>query len=104
MNLTSCTNAFVHEVKFIIENAETGIDQSCQAIITLSEECKKESSTCQYVLEAVVTNEKTIRKYVQILNVFQRVCTIDDVPASEIILARCKRGEHWKTFNPKYEK
>ena len=29
---------------------------------------------------------------------------MDDIPASEIILARCKRGEHWKTFNPKYEK
>ena len=37
------------------------------------------------------------------MNVFQRVCTINDVPASEIILARCNRGEHWKTFNPQYE-
>ena len=34
----------------------------------------------------------------------QRVCTLDDVPASEIILARCKRGEHWKNFNPQFEK
>ena len=54
--------------------------------------------------EGIITNEKTIRKYVQILNVFQRVCTLDDVPASEIILGRCNRGEHWKTFNPQYEK
>merc|ERR1712015_125523 len=42
---------FVHEVKFVIEDAEAGIDQSCQAIVTLSNECKKESSTCQYVTE-----------------------------------------------------
>merc|ERR1712015_106034 len=38
------------------------------------------------------------------MNVFQQVCTLDDVPASEIILARCKRGEHWKNFNPQFEK
>jgi len=50
-----------------------------------------------------VTNEKAIRKYVQILNVFQRVCTLEDVPASEIIISRCRRGEHWKKFNPLYE-
>ena len=29
---------------------------------------------------------------------------MDDLPAAEIILARCKRREHWKTFNPRYEK
>merc|ERR1712074_1214 len=38
------------------------------------------------------------------MNILQRVCTLDDVPASEIILACCNRGEHWKTFNPVYEK
>merc|ERR1712030_101260 len=27
-----------------------------------------------------------------------------DVPSSEIILARCNRGEHWKHFNPKFER
>ena len=49
-------------------------------------------------------NEKTIRVYVQILNILQRVCTQDDVIASEIIISRCNRGEHWKHFNPVYEK
>ena len=95
---------FVHEIKYVIEDAENGIDQSCSAIIALSEECKRVETTCQYVAEGIVTNEKIIRKYVQIMNVFQRVCTLSDVPASEIILARCKRGEHWKNFNPKFEK
>merc|ERR1712074_61384 len=95
---------FVHEIKYIIEDAEDGIDQSCNAIIALSEECQRVESTCQYVAEGIVTNEKTIRKYVQIMNVFQRVCTIEDVPSSEIILARCNRGEHWKNFNPRFEK
>ena len=32
---------FVHEVKFIIDDVENGVDQSCQAIITLSDECHK---------------------------------------------------------------
>ena len=50
-----------------------------------------------------MTNEKAIRKYVQILNDFQRVCTLEDVPASEIIISRCKHGEHWKKFNPQFE-
>ena len=53
--------------------------------------------------EGIITNERAIRKYVQILNVFQRICTLEDVPASEIIISRCKRGEHWLTFNPQYE-
>ena len=79
------------------------MDQSCQAIIDLTDECHKEDSSCQYVDEGIVTNEKAIRKYVQILNVFQRVCTLEDVPASEIIISRCRRGEHWKKFNPLYE-
>ena len=94
---------FVHEVKFIINDVENGIEQSCQAIIELSNECQNEESTCQYVEEGIVTNEKAVRKYVQILNVFQRVCTLEDVPASEIIISRCKRGEHWKKFNPLFE-
>ena len=38
---------FVHEVKFIIEDVESGIDQSCQAIIALTEECKTVEATCQ---------------------------------------------------------
>ena len=80
---------FVHEIKYVIEDAENGINQSCNAIIALLEECQRVESTCQYVAEGIITNEKTIRKYVQILNVFQRVCTIEDVPSSEIILARC---------------
>ena len=72
---------FVHEIKFVIEDVEAGIDQSCQAIIALAEECRKVEVTCQYVTERIATNEKTIRKYIQIMNVFQRVCTLDDVPA-----------------------
>merc|ERR1712030_223645 len=95
---------FVHEVKYVIENAEAGIDESCEAIITLRKECTNTESTCQYVSEGIVMNEKTIRVYVQIMNILQRVCSLEDVPASEIILARCNRGEHWKTFNPVYEK
>ena len=79
---------FVHEIKYVIEDAENGIDQSCNAIIALSEECKRVETTCQYVAEGIVTNEKIIRKYVQIMNVFRRVCTLSDVLASEIILAR----------------
>ena len=35
---------FVHEVKFIIENAETGIDQSCQAINELSQRNAKKKA------------------------------------------------------------
>jgi hypothetical protein len=31
---------FVHEVKYVIEDAEAGIDESCEAIITLQNECK----------------------------------------------------------------
>jgi len=93
-----------YELKHVIEDAENGLNQSCTAIITLSDECQRLESTCQYVSEGIITNEKTIRKYVQILNVFQRVCTIEDIPSSEIILARCNRGEHWKHFNPKYER
>jgi len=81
-------------VKFIVDDVENGVDQSCNAIIELSDECYKDDSTCQYVEEGIVTNEKAIRKYVQILNVFQRVCTLEDVPASEIIISRCKRREH----------
>ena len=42
-------------------------------------------------------------KYIQILNPFEQVCTLEEFPASEIIIARCKRGEHWATFNPKFE-
>ena len=30
---------FVHKVKFIIDDVENGVDQSCQAISTLSDEC-----------------------------------------------------------------
>ena len=30
---------FVHEIKYVIEDAEAGIDQSCQAIIDLTTEC-----------------------------------------------------------------
>ena len=33
----------------------------------------------------------------------QRVCTIEDLPASEIIISHCKRGEDWNTFIPVYE-
>lgn len=73
---------FVHELKHVIEDAENGLNQSCTAIITLSEECQRLESTCQYVSEGIITNEKTIRKYVQILNVFQRVCTIEDICVS----------------------
>ena len=94
---------FVHEVKYIIEDVEYGVDQSCQAIIGLSDECHEEESSCQYVNEGIATNERVIRKYVQILNVFQRVCTLEDVSASKIIISRCKHGEHWKLFNPIYE-
>lgn len=94
---------FIHEVKHIIEDVEYGVDKSCKAIIDLTDECHKEDSSCQHVDEGIVTNEKAIRKYVQILNVFQRVCTLEDVPASEIIITRCRRGEHWKKFNPLYE-
>ena len=85
---------FVHEVKYIIEDVENGVEQSCQSINTLADECLKDISTCQYVEEGIITNEKAIRKYVQILNIFQRVCTLDVVPASEIIISRCRRGEH----------
>ena len=53
--------------------------------------------------EGIITNERSIRKYIQILNVLQRVCTIEDVPTSEIIISRCKRGENWDIFNPRYE-
>ena len=53
--------------------------------------------------EGIITNERTIRKYIQVLNVLQRICTIEDVPAAEIIISRCKRGEDWNTFNPVYE-
>ena len=79
------------------------MDQSCQAIIELSNECTEEENSCQYVDEGIITNERAIRKYVQILNMFQRICTLEDVPASEIIISICKRGEHWLTFNPHYE-
>ena len=94
---------FVHKVKFIIDDVENGVEQLCQSIITLSGECHKEDSTYQYAEEGIVTNKKAIRKYVQILNIFQRVCTLEDVPASEIIISRCRRGEHWKNFNPQFE-
>ena len=94
---------FVHEVKYIIEDIEYGVDQSCQAIIEFSNECSEEVNSCQYVDEGIITNERAIRKYVQILDEFQRICTLEDVSASEIIISRCKRGEHWLTFNPVYE-
>ena len=78
------------------------MDQSLEAIIEFSNQCAKDEHSCQYVDEGIITNERAIRKYVQILNVFQRICTLEDVPASEIIISRCKRGEHWLTFNPVY--
>ena len=40
---------FVHEVKYIIEDVENGVEQSCQSINTLADECFKDISTCQYV-------------------------------------------------------
>ena len=46
---------FVHEIKYVIEDAEDGIDQSCNAIIALSEECEKVETTCQYVAEGMHT-------------------------------------------------
>ena len=48
----------MHELKNVIEDVETGIDQACQAITTLSEECEESESTCQYVEEGITTNEK----------------------------------------------
>ena len=45
-------------------------------------------STCQYVAEGIITNEKTIRKYVQILNVlFEHAIDLgwrDDNPAKGV--------------------
>jgi hypothetical protein len=96
-----CT--FVHEVKYIIEDIVYGLDQSCEAINVFSNECDENEHSCHYVNEGIVTNERALRKYVQILIVFQRICTLKDVPASEIIITRCKRGEHWLIFNPQFE-
>ena len=62
---------FVHEVRYIIEDIEYGVDQSCEAIIEYSNECAEDEHSCQYVEEGIITNERAIRKYVQILNVFQ---------------------------------
>ena len=47
---------FVHEVKFVIEDSEAGIDQSCQAIIALSDECRKESTTSNVEKKALRVN------------------------------------------------
>ena len=53
--------------------------------------------------EGISTNKKTIKKYIQILNVFSRVCILSDIPASEVVLARCERKEHWKQLNSVHE-
>ena len=37
---------FVHELKHVIEDAEDGLNQSCNAIITLSDECQRVE--CRY--------------------------------------------------------
>ena len=95
---------YVHELKTVIQDVEAGIDQACQSIAALSEECEETKPTCLFVREGISTNKKTIKKYIQILNVFSRVCILDDIPASEVVLARCERKEHWKKFNPRYEK
>ena len=87
----------------MIKDAEYGIEQLCEAISEFSDECLEEKDSCQYMDEGIITNERAIRKYIQILNVFQRICTFEDVPASEIIISCCKIGENWNTFNPVYD-
>ena len=94
------TTTFIHEVKYTIDDIGFGLDQSCEIINIFSDECDKHINLCQYVNEGIAINEKAIRKYIQILTVFERVCTLEDFLASEIVISRCKRGEHWSTFNP----
>ena len=94
---------FTHEVKYTIDDIGFGLDQSCEIINIFSDECDKHINSCQYVNEGIAINEKAIRKYIQILNVFERVCTLEDFPVSEIVISRCRRGKHWSTFNPKFE-
>ena len=46
---------FVHEVKYIIEDVEYVIDQSCEVINMFSNECDEYEHSCQYVNEGIVS-------------------------------------------------
>ena len=45
---------FVQEVKYVIKDAEYGIEQSCEAISEFSDECLEEKYSCQYMDEGII--------------------------------------------------
>ena len=66
---------FTHEVKYSINEAEFGLDQSCKLLNIFSAECNGDSNSCQLINEGIASTERAVRKYIQILNTFERVCT-----------------------------
>ena len=66
-------------------------------------ECEKDEDVCQHVEEYIKVNERAIRGYTQVLSTFERVCTLEEYPSSEVEIARCKQGVHWSKVDPQFE-
>ena len=77
---------FRHDLEISVEEAEYGLDQSCDNINNLSAECEKDKKSCQYAYEYMEDDERAIRKIIQILKTLERVCTLENYLSSEIII------------------
>ena len=65
---------FQLELELSVKEIEYGLDQSCDNINKLMDECKADPSQCQYTEESITINERGIRKYVQAYNIMKWVC------------------------------
>ena len=81
---------FVHPINVTLEEVYNGLDEACYLINTFKDVCSHVEDSCQHVNEFVKVNERAVRGFIHVLSSFERVCTMEDCPSSEIAIARCK--------------
>ena len=95
--------SFVHPINETLKETYDGMNEACYLINTFKDICDKTADSCQHVNEFIKVIKRSVKNYVHVLSNFERVCTMDEYPSSEIAINRCKRGDNWNTFGPMFE-
>ena len=66
---------FEHDVVYSIEEAEFGLDQACKLMNVFTAECEEDTEAFQLVNENMEVNERAVKKFIQVLNTFERLST-----------------------------
>ena len=91
------TKDFIFDLGEVNHGTQTGLNSSCDAIISMNKQCSLHPENCQAAELAIMNLESSIEKYIQTKYALNRVCDAGRIPSSREVIQRCQAGENWES-------